>query len=127
MKQVTYYEMTKQIAADYGLELNQKIETPVSKFPIKNGKPKIYATCDAVIIGSDGSEHPYMLRQFPGIRNDEKLVGAKYIYVMRPKNLQDLCKEAGIELKSSPCRVCEGGGWYSNGHAYYYKETYCEV
>ena len=63
----------------------------------------------------------------PTIRNEEKLIDFDYIYVTRPKRLKQILKETGINLKSEKCNIYEGGGWYSQGTRYFYKDIYCEV
>lgn len=125
--QVTYYQFCKTIADDFKIELNQKHKTKLSQFPIKNGKRKISSFYDAVIVDVDGNEYPYMLSQTPPIRNDEKLIDFDYIYIIRPKGLEQILKETGVNLKSKKCRICEGGGWYSQGRRYFYKDISCEV
>ena len=125
--EVTYYQFCKTIADDFKIELNQKHKTRLSQFPIKNGKRKINSFHDAIIVDSNGKEYPYMLSQTPPIRNEEKLIDFDYIYITRPKGLGQILKETGINLKSEKCRICEGGGWYSQGTRYFYKDISCEV
>jgi len=43
------------------------------------------------------------------------------------KTLTEIIKETGINLKSEGCNISEGGGWYSKGTRYYYKEFYIEI
>lgn len=123
--QVTYYQFCKIIADDFKIELNQKHKTKLSEFPVKNGKRKINSSCDAIIVDVDGNEHPYMINQT--IRNEEKLIDFDYIYVTRTKSLGQILYETGVKLKSEKCKICEGGGWYSEGTRYFYKDIYCEV
>lgn len=122
---VTYYQFCKTIAEDFNIELNQKHKTKLSQFPIKNEKRKINSFHDATIVDNQGNEYPYMLSKC--IRNEEKLIDFDYIYVIRPKDLTQIIKETGIVLKSESCRICEGGGWYSQGTKYFYKDISCEV
>jgi hypothetical protein len=122
---VTYYQFCKTIADDFGIELNQKHKTKFNQFPIKNGKRKINSFHDAIIVDKQGNEYPYMISQT--IRNEEKLIDFDYLYVTRPKNLNQIIKETGVVLKSQYCKIYEGGGWYSYGTKYFYKDISCEV
>jgi hypothetical protein len=123
--EVTYYQFCKKIADDFNIELNQKYITKLKQFPIKNGKRKIKSFHDAIIVDVNGNEYPYMLGQC--IRNEEKLINFDYIYIIRQKGLEQILKEIGINLKWEKCKICEGGGWYSQGIRYFYKDISCEV
>jgi len=123
--EVTYYQLCKTIAEDFGIELNQKHITYFNQYPLKNGKRKIKSVYDAIIVDKKGNEYPYMLSRT--VRNEEKLIDFNYIYVTRPKSLNQIIKETNVALKSEPCRICEGGGWYSQGRKYFYKEISCEI
>ena len=122
---VTYYQFCKTIADDFKIELNQKNKTKLSQFPIKNNKRKIKSSYDAIIVDNKGNEYPYMLSQT--IRNEQKLADFDYIYVIRPKSLEQIVKETGINLRSEECKICEGGGWYSKGVRYFYKGIFCQI
>ena len=123
-----YYEFCKRIADDFKLDINKVHKTHFSTFPIVNGKKKIHASGDSIIVDNQGNEYPYMISQHhPAIRNNEKLIDFDYIYCIRPKNLEDIIKETGIVLETKPCRICEGNGWYSNGIEYFYKDISCKV
>lgn len=122
--EVSSYKFKQQIISDYGLTPYKKVKTFHNQFPIKNGKRKIKATNTSFIVDKQGNEYPYMLNQHQ--RNEEKLKDFDHIYFMQHKTLDELTKEAGITLKSEPCRISEGGGWYSNGSRYYYKNLTCE-
>jgi hypothetical protein len=123
--EVTYYQFCKTIAKDFGIELNKKYKTKFNQFPLINGKRKINSFHDAVIVDSKGNEYPYMISQT--VRNEEKLIDFDYIYVTRPKNLNQITEETGVVLKSKSCKICEGGGWHSKGTEYFYKDISCEV
>jgi hypothetical protein len=125
--QVTYLQFCKRITDDFGIDLYQKLVTRFDQFPIKNGKRKINSSYDAIIVDLKGGEHPYMFSQNPAVRNDEKLVEFDFIYVIRPKPLEQILTEVGLKLKSKKCRISEGGGWYTNGVKYYYKDITCEI
>ena len=122
---VTYYQFCKTIADDFKIELNQKHKTKLSQFSIINGKRKINSFHDAIIVDANGNEYPYMLGQT--IRNEEKLIDFDYIYITRPKGLEQILNETGINLKSEKCKICEGNGWHSQGIRYFYKNIYCEI
>lgn len=125
MKEVSFYELKKTICDDYNVEINRKYKTYKNQFPIKNGKRRYRGGTDAIIVDREGNEYPYMLN--PHSRNDEKLVDFHYLYVNAPKQLDEILKEANITIDSKPCKIDEGGGWYSKGKRYIYKDIYCEV
>ena len=60
-------------------------------------------------------------------RNEEKLTDFDYIYIIRAKQLEQILEETGLKLESKPCKICEGGGWYSKGRKYFYKDITCEL
>ncbi len=122
---VSEYNFCNQIAKDFGIELHKKYKTKFNQFPIKNGKRKINSTYDAIIVNKEGNEYPYMLSQT--IRNEEKLVDFDYIYVVRPKSLYEIVEETKVVLRSESCKISEGGGWYSKGTKYFYKDISCEI
>ena len=123
--EVTYFEFCKSIAEDFGIELMNKQKKYINQFPIKNGRRKINSFRDAVIVSKDGNEHPYMLST-SGVRNEKQLIDFDYIYIKRAKSLNQIVEEAGIALKSKPCKICEGSGFHSKGTRYFYKNIYCE-
>ena len=123
--QITQAKMVELIGADYNISPIKICKKYFSEYKIVNGKRKINATIDAVIVSKDGTEHPYMVKN--GNRNESELIDFDYIYVKIHKNLFEIAKEAGVILKRSKCRIDEGGGWYSNGYRYYYNEFYCEI
>jgi hypothetical protein len=125
MIQVTQHEFCKTICEDFGIELKQKHKTNFNQFPIKNGKRKINSSHDAIIVDRQGNEHPYMINQT--VRNEEKLIDFDYIYIIRAKQLEQVLEETGLKLESKPCKICEGGGWYSKGIKYFYKDITCEI
>jgi hypothetical protein len=120
---VTYFQFCKTIAEDFSIELNQKHKTKFNQFPVKNGKRKINSFYDATIVDNQANEYPYMLSQT--IRNEEKLIDFDYIYIIRAKPLEQIVEETGVILKSEHCKICEGGGWYSQGTRYFYKDISC--
>lgn len=128
MKEISYSEFTKKIAEDYNLIQKKKIKRYFTDFPIVNGKRKINAIASSVIVDKDNNEFPYMLSApwEHAVRNNDKLIEFNYIYDITYKSLEELLQEANIKLKTEPCKVCEGNGWYTNGTRYYYKEYYIE-
>ena len=122
---VSYYDFCKRIATDYNIELLEKKITYSKHVPIKNGKKKIKGTQHSFIVDHNGNKFPYMLSQY--IRNDEKLENYDYIYHLGQKSLDTITSEAGIKLQYKKCKICEGGGWYSNGFEYTYKNITCEI
>ena len=123
--EISYADFCKIIAQDYNIEIKEKCKKYFNEFPVKNNKRKIKATHNAIIVDKNGKEHPYMLRG--QIRNDEKLIEFDYIYTIVQKSLDKILSEANITLESENCKISEGGGWYSNGKKYFYKEFTCEI
>ena len=123
--QLSYFEFCKLIAQDFGISFIQKHKMYFRDFPIKNGKIKIKAPADSIIVNLDkGEEYPYMLSE--KLRNEDKLLNFDYIYFIRAKPLEQILKEAHITLQYEPCKICEGGGWYRDGVRYFYRTFYCE-
>lgn len=124
MKEVTSHDFIITICNDYKIEPFKQIKTYKHQFPIKNGKIKISSTYDAIIVNNSSEEFPYMINKFT--RNDEKLIDFDYIYVKRLKSISDIEKETNSEIKTAKAKISEGGGWYSEGSRYTYKDVYCE-
>ena len=125
MKQVTQSQFTDILCKDYNIDSQYKSITKFESFPVINGKRKINARYDSIIVDNDGNEFPYMLSKY--VRNEEKLLNFDYIYTIYYKTLDQILKEIPITLNSESCKICEGGGWYSTGTRYFYKEIYCEI
>ena len=125
MKQVTQSQFTDILCKDYNIDSQYKSITKFESFPVINGKRKINARYDSIIVDNDGNEFPYMLSKY--VRNEEKLLNFDYIYTIYYKTLDQILKEIPITLKTESCKICEGGGWYTNGIKYYYKDIYCEI
>jgi hypothetical protein len=123
--EVSSYEFIKKISQDFNIDINQKHKTFLNQFPFKNGKRKINSCYDAVIVNDAGDEFPYMLSQHN--RNEDKLIDFNYIYVVRTKSIEQIISELEINIKTEPCRICEGGGWTSRGTRYFYKDLICEL
>lgn len=123
--EVTYSEFVKELCKDYNIDINKDHRTYYSQFPIKNGKRRFKGFYNSIIVDREGGEFPYMLTR--DIRNDEKLKEFHYIKTPTHKSLKEILEEGGIHLKSEPCKICEGGGWYSKGVRYYYKDMTVEI
>lgn len=39
----------------------------------------------------------------------------------------EICHLTNGMFKFRKCRICEGGGWYSDGRRYTYENYYCEL
>ena len=124
MKKIDSFRFVQLIAADFKIDIRKKCITFKHQFPIRNGVRKIKSSNDAIVVNHKGEEFPYMIGQK---RNEEQLVDFDYIYVNRFKSLEEVLKEAKITLKSESVRISEGGGWYSTGRRYYYKDYMCEI
>lgn len=125
MKEVANYEFISRIADDLKINDTKQIKTYSYHFPFVNGKRKIKSTHDAIIVDKQGNEFPYMITHFQ--RNEEKLLDFDYIYVNRQKSIGEIIEETGVEIKTERCKICEGGGWYSWGTRYIYKDIFCEI
>lgn len=117
---VSYTEFIKKIADDFGLSIEKEYKL---MFPAEPMAVKRFARHVAIDVRVwDGkTERPYMLA---GQRNEEALKNATELRRIGAKGLDEIIKEARIELKSENCRLCEGGGWHSAGTRYVYK-NYC--
>lgn len=49
-----------------------------------------------------------------------------YIKSMQCKSINEIITELNLDLKPVKCKICEGGGWYSDGVCYTYKNYYSE-
>ena len=125
MKEVSQSQFINILCKNYNIEQQNKSITKFESFPVINGKRKINARYDSIIVDNDGNEFPYMLSKY--VRNEEKLLNFDYIYTIYYKTLDQILKEIPITLKTESCKICEGGGWYTNGIKYYYKDIYCEI
>lgn len=123
--EVTSHEFIKKICSDFSIDFYQKIKKYYNEFPLINGVKKINLFNDSIIVDKNGNEHPYMLGKY--LRNEEKLKDFDYIYIIRPKAFNQIIEETGLFLKSEKCKISEGGGWYSQGTRFFYKDIYCEL
>ena len=124
MKQVTVYEFMLEIAKDFSIDINKEftIRLPKDKKAIKSFTSSL---ADMVRIFDGEKEHRYMINACK--RNDEALQKGIELRYSGTKSLSEVIKESGVELKVKKCKVCEGGGWYSEGFQYFHKEVYCEI
>ena len=125
--ELTQYEFIQELAKDYNFELKQKHIYPFNQFPIVNGKRKISSRYDATIVDNNGNEYPYMCKDNPNQRNNEKLIDFNHLYVIRSKSLIQILQELNLNLKTQRCKICEGNGWYTIGTRYFYKDFTCEI
>lgn len=110
------------------ITIAKALEPVIKKYDdyiLVNNRRIIHARYSSVIVDKYGQEWPYMLTQ--SVRNDNKLFEFDHIYTMYAKNLDKIMKEANLTLKSEPCKICEGGGWSSQGTRWFYKDMYCEI
>ena len=125
MECITSYEMCKIICQDHGIWPTSIHKTYFNQYKVVNGIRKIRAPFNAVIVTNEGEELPYMLPN--GCRNEAALASFDFIYVKTFKSLLEVIKEANVGVKTSKCKISEGGGWYSQGLRYTYKDFYCEI
>jgi hypothetical protein len=122
-KWVSYTEFIDRIATDFNLSLEKefRLKLPTDK---KTMRRFITSVAYKTRIFDGTNEHPYML---PTRRNDEALAtGIELRYTGR-KSFGEVLDESGAEVKSCSVKMCEGGGWYSAGTKYTYKEIYIEL
>lgn len=123
MEELSYRNFVKKIAEDFNLSPDKeyKLSLPADKKAFKN-----FVRGDAyrMRIFDGTNEHPYMLENK---RNDEALAKGVELRYLGEKGLNTILEETGLKLKSENCRICEGGGWYSNGTKYFYKDYCVEV
>ncbi len=123
MKEVTYRDFITTIANDFSIQVKKEysLKLPSDKKSIKRF---IASVANEVRIFDGSNEYPYMLEKS---RNEEKLKIGIELRHRDYKTLSDILTESGANIKSKGCRICEGGGWSSQGTRYTYKNIYCEV
>ena len=128
MKDLSYSHFCDIVAKRYNIDRKVKVKFKQDSFPRNNkGKQKIHMPHDSTIVDKKGIEHPYMLPENYNQRNDSKLKEFDHVYFYRYIDIEEIEKVAGIKIKRENCRVCEGGGWYSNGTRYIFEDYCCEV
>ena len=90
MKQVTQSQFINILCKNYNIDSQYKSITKFESFPVINGKRKINARYDSIIVDNDGNEFPYMLSKY--VRNEEKLLNFDYIYTIYYKTLNRITK-----------------------------------
>ena len=124
MEQVTYIQFLKRICKDFNLELETEYVLPL---PATKKQIKQFTTSRAkdVRIFDGKCEHPYMISE--NQRNSKTLTNGVQLRYKGYKPLGLLTTEANIQLNTKSCKICEGGGWYSNGTQYSYEDIYIEL
>lgn len=122
-KEVTYYEFIKTICSDHNISIDKEYTL---KLPADKRVMKWFTRSRAgqIRIFDGNAEHPYMV---DGTRNDGVLVNGNELRIKDTKSFDLILKETGVKLQSGKCKICEGGGWYSEGTRYIYKDIYCEI
>lgn len=125
MEQVRYTDFIKQIAIDYNLTLEKefKLKLPADKKAIKSF---VRSVAHKVRVFDGQNEYPYM-DVLHSKRNEQALLSGIELRYVGEKALAEILKEADIKLITENCKISEGGGWYSNGTRYIYREIYCEI
>ena len=123
MEWIGYDAMVLKIAQDAGISPYKEytLKLPASRIAIKRF---VVSVAGDVRIFDGQSEHPYML---PKQRNDAMLMKGIELRRKGMKSLREIIKESGANVSSNSVQICEGGGWYSKGTRYEYKNFYTEV
>lgn len=126
MKHVRYTEFTEEIAKDFGISIQKEyvLQLPADKKTIKSFT---ISRANDVRIFDGVQEHPYIFNKPGTQRNEEALANGKELRYLGYKGLVEILEVAGNSVTTKSCRICEGGGWSSEGTRYMYKEIYCEI
>ena len=130
-EQVTYAHFVSTICEDFGVSPEKKI--CIKSLTKPNIKQFVRGCASNVEIVTEEGVYPFMIDAISKNgktfrkRNDEKLKKATRLKKTRTKFLSEIIEELGLKLKSEKCRVCEGGGCYSEGERIYYKDLFIEV
>ena len=122
LENVSYSTFIREIAKDFKLTVEQEY---ILKLPSDNIKSFTQSVAKDVRIFDGENEYPYMLSN--NIRNNEQMKNAIELRRLGTKSLEQIIKEANISLITEKCKICEGGGWYSSGIKYIYKNIYCKL
>lgn len=123
MRQLNYYDFIKRIADDFNVPLTREytLQLPIKIKWIKN----FVRSRAADVRCFDGiSEQPFMKDNQQ--RNHEAIEKAIELRVTDFKTLDYLVEETGASIQSKSVRICEGGGWSSQGIRFIYKDIYWE-
>lgn len=128
MKSTTTYEMKLEIARDFNItDLQTQEELIISpKTTTLDIKHFVEGRANQItFLCLDGSVNNYLTTD---MMNRRKFVldNAKKLVCTRNKTFHEIVKESGVVLKTTSCKICEGGGWHSQGVRYEYKDTYVE-
>lgn len=123
MKNISSYDLIAEIAKDFSISIEKEftLSLPNSAANIK-GFVRGIAARTRIFDGE--TEHPFMLN---GMRNNDVLNKGVELRFLGRKSLDEIIKESGATVKTENCRICEGGGWTSQGTRYIYKDIYCEI
>lgn len=123
IKEVTMYKFIETICKDYNVDIN-KTDVLVLPQDRKEIKKFTRSRAEMVRIVVDNIEAPYMLDDYK--RNQEALDKAQELRCSATKYLQEVIQETGVILSTKTVKISEGGGWYSHGTEYTYKNIKTE-
>lgn len=123
MSEVTYYEFIDLLSKEFNLKTHKEYTL---KLPAARKVVKYFTTSVAneVRIFDGEKEHPYMIEKG---RNEDVFKKGVELRRFGRKSICEILAEIPVKLRTESCKICEGGGWYSKGTRYYYKENYIEV
>lgn len=123
MIELNYYQFIKRIADDFNVPLTKEYTLKMPA-PIKCIKDFVRSRAANVRCFDGISELPFMKDNQQ--RNTCAIVKSKELRVTDNKTLEYLIKETGVKLHTKKVRICEGGGWHSEGTRFIYKDFYWE-
>jgi hypothetical protein len=123
MKQLNYYDFIKRIADDFNVPLTREYTLKMPA-PIPAIKSFVRGRAANVRCFDGTNEQPFMATNQQ--RNNCAIVKSKELRVNAFKTLDFLIQETGLKLQTKSVRICEGGGWHSEGTRYIYKDVYYE-
>jgi hypothetical protein len=117
------HDFLKVICFDFGIsqEKEYTLRLPTDK---KTFKQWTRGWAHGARIFDGSKEHPYMIDR--NTRNEKQLETATELRYLGFKTFSQIVKESGVKLQREKCRICEGGGWHSEGTKYTYKNISCE-
>ena len=123
MTGLNYYQFIKLIADDFKVSLTREYTLRMPS-PIPCIKKFVRGRSANVRCFDGTSEQPFMATNQQ--RNACAIVKATELRVTYFKTLDFLIQETGAKLQTKNVRICEGGGWHSEGTRYIYKNFYWE-